>query len=207
MPKEHVMCFTQMILQVKQQVSYIFLVSELLWPIELGLWSSPCTCIGEASDAVFNFGPFTTSSVMIYAVFHTQITWAYLHVNICVVTNPPPFYPSVTQCGSTREAMLLCSNWWVTQRGVHAHVGEQLQLARSTADEVYNGLHESILFFSDPAKSRAFLWSQWSLQRNFPTPAIPWLRLMLVITVVGISWIFVTSHLKYHQLNSFFLFY
>lgn len=84
-------------------------------------------------------------------------------------------------------------------------MGEQLQLARSAADEVDHGLHESILLLSDPAKSGAFLWSQWSLQRSFPTPAILWLGLMLVISIVGVSWVFLTSHLKYPQLNSFFV--
>lgn len=52
-------------------------------------------------------------------------------------------------------------------------------------------------------------WSQggllWSLQMNSPVCAMPWLGLMLVITGVGISWVFSTSHLKYHQLISFFV--
>lgn len=52
-------------------------------------------------------------------------------------------------------------------------------------------------------------WSQvgllWSLQSNFPIPAMPWLGLMSVITGVGISWVFSTCHLKYHQLISFFV--
>ena len=52
-------------------------------------------------------------------------------------------------------------------------------------------------------------WSQvgllWSLQRSFPIPAMLWIGLMLVITGVGISWVFSTSRLKYHQLISFFV--
>ena len=92
-----------------------------------------------------------------YTVLRTQITRAHSHTNLRVVTNPPSFYPSVTQRDSAREAMLLRATRWVTQRGVRADAGEQLQLARGAANEVDWGLHESILFLRHPAKSGAFL--------------------------------------------------
>lgn len=92
-----------------------------------------------------------------YTVLHEQITQAHPHTNVHVVTNPPPFSPSVTRCESTREAMLLCVTRWVTRRGVRADEGEQQQLARGAANEVDRGLCESVLFLGHPAKSGAFL--------------------------------------------------
>lgn len=65
-----------------------------------------------------------------------------------------------------------------------------------------SGMQQSQGPFCDQSSQVGLLWS---LQRNFPRPAMPWLGLMLVITGVGISWVFSTSHLKYHQLISFFV--
>lgn len=120
-----------------------------------------------------------------------------------MVTNPPPFYPTVTRCGSTRETMLLCTTWWMTQRGVHTYVGRS---ARPPAAAAQGSLQKSMLFLRHTASSGAFLWSvvtsessvesSKKLPRSYHTMALADITLTIPCVVLS---------LKCHELISFFV--